>query len=172
MIHDLVNNKLFLSEFKSENITDEYISWLNDKELMKFSRQRFYHHTKSSCLNYFNSFKSTDNLFFSINTPQEKLIGTITAYVNIKENVADIGILIGNKDFKSEGYGLSAWCLFQEYLFNEKKIKKITAGTLSGNIGMIKIIEKSNMRFKFKTEIEQIVDNQYYNELYYEKFTL
>ena len=167
---ELANEKLYLSKFKRNNICDEYLSWLNDKRLMKYSRHRHSIHNYFSCLKYLGSFKNTDNLFLIINSPGNKMIGTMTAYIDIKKSIADIGILIGNISFNKKGYGLSAWCLLQDYLIKEKKINKITAGTLAENIGMIKIMEKSGMIFQYKSSVHSKIDKKFYNELYYAKF--
>ena len=165
----LINDKLYLSKFIKTDICDEYIGWLNDKKLMQYSRQRLYNHTKLSCFNYLKSFENTDNLFLKIYSLENQTIGTLTAYINKKASIADMGILIGNTLFNKKGYGLSAWCLLQEYLFNDLKINKITAGTLNGNIGMIKIMERSGMIFQYEGKTNKKTNEKSYSELYYEK---
>jgi RimJ/RimL family protein N-acetyltransferase len=43
------------------------------------------------------------------------------------------------------GLGLEAWMAIIKYLFEEKEMKKITAGTLTKNTAMLKIMKKSKM---------------------------
>jgi RimJ/RimL family protein N-acetyltransferase len=45
-----------------------------------------------------------------------------------------------------------------EILFQEKNIRKITAGTMSENIPMIKIFEKSGMKYEY-TKKDQFIHN-------------
>jgi [ribosomal protein S5]-alanine N-acetyltransferase len=164
------NEKLYISKFKLENISNSYISWLNDKYLMRFSNQRLKNHNVKTCIEYFESFKNSNNLFLGIFTNKSSMIGTLTVYFDDKQNIADIGILIGNKQYQSEGYGVSAWCLLQEYLFKKIKIKKVTAGTLSCNIAMKSIIENSNMKLEYKRAKQFEFDGKLYDKLYYVKY--
>ena len=44
-MNEIVTPRVTISLFSRENITQEYLSWLNDENLMKFSNQRFVHHS-------------------------------------------------------------------------------------------------------------------------------
>ena len=99
-----------------------------------------------SCYEYWKSFKGTPNNFWAIVLiNQEKHIGNITTYKDTFNNVVDISILIGERTMWGQGYGFEAWQAMCSYLFREEKVRKITAGTLSINKAMIKIMKKSNM---------------------------
>ena len=63
--------RVTLKEFDESFITKEYVSWLNDPELMKYSEQRHLTHTIESCKAYFESFKGTDNLLYAILEPND-----------------------------------------------------------------------------------------------------
>jgi RimJ/RimL family protein N-acetyltransferase len=130
-----------------EHLTEKYVNWLSDPEVMRYSDQRFKKHTLESCRNYMNSFKGTPNGFWAIVANDRNLghIGNLTTYVNTVHSVADIGILIGEKRVWGQGYGTEAWIAMCDYLFEITKIRKITVGTLSVNIPMLKIIQKSGM---------------------------
>ena len=65
-------NKVQLESFTEHDINSEYIAWLNDKSVTKFSNQRFLKHTKKSCLEYCESFEGTKNLFFKVILSGEK----------------------------------------------------------------------------------------------------
>ena len=58
-------NKVQLESFTEHDINSEYIAWLNDKSVTKFSNQRFLKHTKKSCLEYCESFEGTKNLLLT-----------------------------------------------------------------------------------------------------------
>ena len=36
-----------------KHLTPKYLSWMNDKSLLKYSEQRHYKNTRTNCLNYF-----------------------------------------------------------------------------------------------------------------------
>lgn len=127
-----------LRRFMPEHITSDYLSWLNNKELMKYSRQRFNTHTAETSLAYLRSFDDTPNYFWAVFAERE-MIGTANAY--IKDGVADVGILIGQC---GKGYGHETWLRILKCL-SEMGLKKITAGTHKENIPMIKIMQDSGM---------------------------
>jgi [ribosomal protein S5]-alanine N-acetyltransferase len=138
-----------LESFTKYNITDEYISWLNDSVVFKYSNQRFFTHDLLSCKKYLKSFKDTQNLFLIIKVKKTSVfIGTLTVYLDLDHGVADIGIMIGNRDEWGKGYGQDAWDSILFWLLNNQKVRKITAGTLSCNIAMRNIIERSGMKIE------------------------
>ncbi len=140
------SEKLYLKPFEESFITPEYIGWLNNKEIMRYSKQRFRKHTSESCRIYFQSFKESPHCFYRImRRSDDRLIGTLTAYINPEDQVADIGILIGAADAKSQGYGSEAWALWINFLFEKKNLRKITAGTLANHSAMKRIFEKAHM---------------------------
>ena len=55
-----------LQKFTAENLTNEYISWLNDPLVVRYSNQRFRQHNQEICRAYFNSFENSDHIFIAI----------------------------------------------------------------------------------------------------------
>jgi len=160
-----------LSLFTENDITQDYIAWLNDSSVMQFSNQRFAKHDLITCQNYLSSFKNTDNLFILIKTKKEnKAIGTMTAYVNTHHGVVDFGILIGDIAQWGKGYGQDAWNTFTSWALEIDGVRKITAGTLSCNFGMLKLIERSGMSLEATKKKQEVVDNKAVDALYFCKF--
>jgi RimJ/RimL family protein N-acetyltransferase len=94
-----------------------------------------------------NSFENSPNYFWAVIVDQnEKHIGNMNAYVDEQDLTGDIGILIGEKEYWGKGYGLEAYQIAMEYLFNEVGLRKITAGTMEPNIGMLRIMERLKMK--------------------------
>tara|TARA_B100001250_G_C19808350_1_gene794507 strand:- start:2809 stop:3309 length:501 start_codon:yes stop_codon:yes gene_type:complete len=136
-----------LKTFNSSFITEEYVNWLNNPELMKYSENRHKKHTFKSCREYYKTFHNSTNLLYAIiDSDFNKHVGNINAYIDIDNGIADIGILVGKT---KKGYGYLAWVKMIEILFKKKNIRKITAGTMSGNIPMLKIFEKSGMVYEY-----------------------
>jgi ribosomal-protein-alanine N-acetyltransferase len=142
----LVGRKVYLRPFKKKDITPEYISWLNDPEVVRHSNQRFITHSESSCQAYLESFENGPNLFLSVRTQLDDLaIGTMTAYIAPQHGTVDIGILIGRKSVWGQGVGQDAWDTLITWFIEKYHIRKVTAGTLSSNKAMIRIMERSGM---------------------------
>jgi ribosomal-protein-alanine N-acetyltransferase len=164
-------NITILESFQESDISDEYISWLNDKKIVRYSNQRFIHHNLKTSKNFLDSFKNSPNYFFKISDKKTlQPIGTTTLYVNPNHGTADIGILIGDIDYWNGGYGSDAWNSLIRWAFCHLSIRKITAGTLSSNIGMQKVMEKSGMTLEGRKIRQEIVEGIEEDILYYSKF--
>ena len=157
-----ISNKFVsLVKFCDHHITSEYISWLNDEEIVKHSNQRFFKHDAHSSATYLSSFTNTSNLFLAvINQSSNKMIGTMTAYIDENHNTADLGILIGEKSTWGNGFGFYSWSLLLEWLLEHQKIRKVTAGTNSENIGMLKIFQKSNMSHECTRKAQELINGK------------
>jgi RimJ/RimL family protein N-acetyltransferase len=141
-----INTKdLIIRNFKLEDINKSYIKWLNDKELFKYSINKFRNFKKKDCYTFLKNFTSSNNLFLSIKNKKLELLGTITCYFSNYNKICDIGILIGNNKYRSKGFGYKAWSEVMNFLKKNYKIKKISAGTVAKNISMIRIFKKSGM---------------------------
>ena len=167
----LKGEKVFLKPFTASDITADYISWLNDSEVVRFSNQRFLKHDQESSSRYLASFEGTDNLFISIRClSDDRPVGTMTAYVSRRHGTVDVGILIGDKAVWGTGYGQDAWNTLTNWLLQRDDIRKLTAGTLACNHGMIKLMERSGMHQEATRKQQEIVDGQAVDILYYAKF--
>lgn len=139
--------RLSIIPFSEENLTLQYVSWLNDPEVVRYSDQRFHVHTLDTCREYWQSFVGTPNYFWAIIEHVNKLghIGNMNAYVDIRHSVADVGILIGERCTWGKGYGAEAWIAVCDYLLREAGTRKVTAGTLAVNAGMLGIMRSTSM---------------------------
>jgi len=150
---------IVLAPFCRSDLVGTYVSWLNDSVVMRFSNQRFRHHTEETCLRYLQSFSGTRNLFLSIKLgAQGRMIGTMTAYIAPPHGTADMGLMIGDRPEWGKGYGLSAWALLMEHLFSEERLRKITGGALDCNVPMIRIMEKTGMHLEAVRVRQELVD--------------
>lgn len=132
-----------LKTFDVTHLTSSYVEWLNDAQLMKYSNQRFRQHTIESCQAYLSSFNGTDNLFLAM-FHEQKMIGTMTAYISKNHQTADMGILIGAQG-QLKGLGKDAWATLMQYLLSIG-MRKVTGGTLRCNSAMMRIMETSGMQ--------------------------
>jgi RimJ/RimL family protein N-acetyltransferase len=114
--------------------------------VVRYSEQRHRIHTVETCLDYAKSFRGTSNLFLAITVPgsNPKFIGTMTAYIDSANLVADMGILIGARQASGHGYATEAWTAVCRALF-ATGIRKVTAGTLEVNAPMIRLMRRVGM---------------------------
>ena len=172
MDYNLKTNRLEIRTFKESDISEEYLSWLNDQEVTRYSNQRFYEHDRKSCSQYQQSFKATSNSFLIlVHKNDMRPIGTITIYRNLNHGTGDIGMMIGDKNYWRKGFGMEAWSAVLDSLLKEKGIRKVTGGTVRPNKGMIKIMEKSGMKLEAVRKNQEIVEGRSVDILHYAIFT-
>jgi ribosomal-protein-alanine N-acetyltransferase len=151
--------RLTIIPFHRRFITSRYINWLNDPDVTRFSNQSSQIHTKDSCIDYLDSHHNSGNMFWAIIEVREGYghIGNINAIVDKKFQVADLGILIGEKQLWGKGYGLEAWLLAVDYVFSNTSVSKITGGTPLNNKAMISIFRKAGMREQTPAIVQDMV---------------
>lgn len=163
--------KVIVRLFQEEDITDRYVSWLNDKDVNRFSNQRFREHSRASCLQYWKTFENASALFLAIlSSTDGSMIGTMTVYFNMHHAVADMGIMIGAKEVWGTGVGRDAWAAVMNLLSRAQGLRKITGGTLACNQGMRKIMLATDMLEDGVRRGQEMVDGQPIDILYYAKF--
>jgi [ribosomal protein S5]-alanine N-acetyltransferase len=143
----LATRRLVLEPFAERHLSDIYVGWLQDPRVVQFSDQRFRRHTLDSCREYARSFDSGPNYFWAIllRGDPSRHIGTMTAYVDEPHRVADIGILMGDTSTWGRGFASEAFVAACDYLFRKTTMRKITAGTIEPNAGMIGVMKKAGM---------------------------
>jgi RimJ/RimL family protein N-acetyltransferase len=137
---------LSLRNFRVSDINKAYLSWLNNKELMRYSRHSKILYNREKALNFFKKIKEENNFFFLIclnHKNKKKKIGTLIGYTDKKNKSCNLGILISEQ---GKGYGKKAYKLAINYIF-KNGYKTIIGGSLSSNIAMIKIFKSSGMKF-------------------------
>jgi RimJ/RimL family protein N-acetyltransferase len=167
----LTTARLVLAPFTAADISPRYIGWLNDLEVVRYSNQRFRRHDVHSSEAYLRSFASGPNQFWSIRLASDgKMIGTLTAYIAPQHGTADVGLMIGERNVWGHGYGLEAWQRLLDHLFSEHALRKVTAGAASGNVGMIRIMERAGMQHEATRRRQEIIDDELQDIVYFAKF--
>ena len=142
----LASDRLTYKKFDDSLLNDQYISWLNDKQVVKYSEQRHHKHTYKSCRAYFDSFSNSPNLFIAICLKSGEHIGNLSATVNTHNKLVDLAIMIGNRKYWGHGYGCEAFKVFVDYFLESGIARKVIAGTMEKNISMLKTLEKCGMQ--------------------------
>jgi ribosomal-protein-alanine N-acetyltransferase len=152
------DGSLNIRPITEDDITPNYVDWLNDQSLMRYSNQRFINHTLATSLSYLATFTKTDNLFLAICDAGDQMVGTMTAYRNMNHRTVDLGILIG-REFTGKGFGKVAWEIMISYFTNDGVTRKITAGCVSPNQAMIKLAEGCGMVLEGRRVDQEVCAN-------------
>jgi len=135
-IVDEKGNKVRIREKREEDIRNEY-SWRVDSELsrldatrpMTMSYEDFFRYSREEM--QFPNYRSKR---LAVETLEGIHIGNIMYYdLNMRSRQAELGIMIGNKEYWSSGYGTDTVNTLLRHLFTVLELDKVYLHTLSWN---------------------------------------
>lgn len=167
----LAGDRVLVRPFTGGDISEAYLGWLRDPEVVRFSSQRLHVHTLQSCQDYLATFTESSNHFLAIcDQKTGSMLGTLTVYCSVPHGTADIGIMIGERNVWGKGIGAEAFCLVLSALKASGAIRKVTAGTLAVNQGMVRIMEKAGMRHEATRRAQELLEGAPVDVVYYATF--
>lgn len=138
--------RIYLRRLVLADVTPRYCRWLNDPEVNRYLESRFRRHTLRSLeRDVQGMLADARNVFFAIVLRDgDRHIGNIKLGPILKEHrLADMGILIGEKDCWGQGYAAEAIQLLVGYSFQVLRLHKVTAGCYASNQGSLKAFLKA-----------------------------
>jgi len=156
-----------------KDINQKYKSWMNDREVHKYSAQRLVNHTLNSIKNYVKKVNNSKNEFlfgiFIKNKSKFNHIGNIKiGPINYFYKTAYISYFIGEKDLWKKGLGAKA---IKEIIkiAKKKNIKKLKAGFVKINPASKRVLEKNGFKREGVLKSEEEHDKKRYDAYIYGK---
>jgi RimJ/RimL family protein N-acetyltransferase len=127
---------IYIKELQEKDVSEDYFNWINDKNVNSYLESRFSHLTIDDLKIFVSkNYESKNNYLFGI-YQEDKHIGNIKiGNINFHHKFADIGIVVGGKDYRGRGIGSKAVDLALKFSFDKLDLNKIISGTYSNNIG-------------------------------------
>lgn len=143
----LKGERYYLKTLLPEDVSDKYVSWLNDPEVNRFLEVRFTVSNIENTRQWVSNFDNDNNYLFGIYTMDgDEHIGTITLHINPIHKTAEWGYLIGEKEYWGKGASIEAISLLFDYAFDELGIRKICGGAYINNIFSIINFKKLGLK--------------------------
>jgi len=129
----LIGERIYLSPQNNEEI-EKFTEWLNDFETTDYIGRSSYITTLEGEKKYFEENLNKNYNFFIITLKEDKLIGIVGLenYDSINRT-ATLGIFIGDKDYRNEGYGTEAFSARIKYAFDVLGLRRIENGYFVNN---------------------------------------
>jgi len=170
-IERLVGPRVEVRPFAAEDLTPDYVGWLNDAEVVRYSNQRFRRHTAESCRAFFEGFTDSASQFLSLRLREgDRAVGTMTVYHVPSHNTADVGIMLGDRAQWGKGIGQEAWSLVIDWLAGEGRVRKVTAGTLRCNRAMLTLMQRAGMHEEAVRKAQELVNGLPEDMIHYARF--
>jgi len=141
----IIGSKIKLRDKRLADALDDYI-WRTDPELAWLDAAPLLTTTFSTYLSDYADelrYPSPARHRFAVETLEGKHIGNCS-YYNIDETKAEaeLGIMIGNRDYWDMGYGTDTVTTLISYIFHQTNLKRIYLKTLDSNIRAQKCFKK------------------------------
>lgn len=144
--HFIDGERLYLREVCTTDVAEGYYRWLSDSEVNRYLESRFYPHSVEQLMEYVKAMQAsrTDVFLAMIDKASERHIGNIKlGTISWIHRTADIGLVIGEKEFWGRGYATEAIRMLTEYAFKTLNLRKVWAGAYAGNVGSIQAFIKA-----------------------------
>lgn len=153
----IYGERIYLRRLTEEDVTQNYVNWLNNPEINKYLECRFTHHTIEETKTFVKSVTNECNYQFGIflNDTNEHIGNIKIGCINFIHKFADIGYIIGERKYWGKGYATEAIRLATNFAFDVLKLHKLWGGTYSCNMGSLRAVEKNGY------QQEGIKRNQY-----------
>ena len=128
---------------------DEIMKWVNDPEvidnlLMRYPVSR---HLEEKWLEKALDTSDMRNKAFSIETKDGVYLGGIGLHkINWENRSAEVGIVIGKKEYWGKGYGTDAMLAILEFAFNHMNLHRVYLEVYDFNVRGIKSYEKCGFK--------------------------
>lgn len=141
----LYGERIYLRRLTEEDATQEYVDWMNDPEVNQYLESRFTTQTIESIRAFISSVTNDRNYQFGIFLKDtDKHIGNIKiGGINPHHNYADIGFLVGDKDYWGKGIATEAIGVATAFAFKKLKLHRLWGGVYAPNIGSLKAFLKN-----------------------------
>ena len=161
---DIATARLML--VSTYRVVEKHLEWLNDKELMKWSEQRYRTHTIATQRDFLDQAMATGNplvwdIRFTATTPARpgQSIGSLHAYCDERHSRVDLGIMLG-PHYHGDGYAAEAWSAVCNYLATKHGMRKFEAGFVDGNLPILKMLIRLGWRSECRREDHFIIDGE------------
>lgn len=145
LLGSLQGKRIYLRKVSPNDVNAAYYRWMNDPIINRFLESRFSPHSMETLREYVvNKLGDNLNAFFAIVLKDgDRHVGNIKlGPIDPNHRLADIGILIGEKDCWGKGYASEAISLIVAYAFNTLDLHKVTAGCYAPNKGAIRAFKR------------------------------
>ena len=138
------SSDLILKILRPEDITDDYIAWMNDKHIVQFTDQSQIIHSKETVTSFVKSmFISQENFLFGIFYHNLHIGNIKLGPVSFFHQKGDISYIIGNKSFWGKGIATIVIKEVVFFAFHTLRLHKLYASVYENNTGSSKVLLKN-----------------------------
>lgn len=159
-----------IKELLPKQVTSEYVSWLKDPEITKYSDLQYLDINIEKQVDYVKSMNmSENNILFGIFFSKKHIGNVLLKSINLNHHRAEISYLIGCRSLWGKGIASYAISFVCEYAKSEIKLHRLFAGVAQHNKASQKTLLKNGFILEGKRKNHLKFNDSFVNQLDYGK---
>ena len=159
----IVGDRIYLSPRNSEDV-EIFTEWLNDFETTDYIGKSGQLVSLESEREFLEEHCNEEASFVIVTLDGDKMIGTISLEkINHLHRRATLGVFIGDKEYRNNGYGSEAIRLILDYGFNYLNLNNIELNYLEFNERAKKCYEKIGFKGSGRRRKSEFVGGKFYD---------
>ncbi|MQF70519.1 GNAT family N-acetyltransferase [SAR202 cluster bacterium AD-812-D07_MRT_10900m] len=143
---DVNPDQVALSPLVPDDVTEQYVSWLNDPQVNRFLEARHAApHTVQSTRKFVESCIQAGRIHWGIFVDNEH-VGTVTATVDWHNKRAEVSNVVGVARFRGSQVAKLSLGGALDYMFGELNLNRVDAGVYANHIGGISLLASLGFR--------------------------
>jgi len=161
-----------LETFLPRHITDEYLGWLNDPVVMRYTEARRMHHTRESAKAYVEAALASDRAqLWRILVESGHHVGNVRlSEIDRHHRRSEIALVIGDRDYWGKGVATAAIDLASREGFETFALHKIVAVLYASNDVSQRAFEKAGYRVEASLADHFLSEERYVDALFMVRF--
>lgn len=161
----LVGERIYLSPRSNED-AEIFTEWLNDFQVTDYIGRSAQLMSLEEEKKYLETNINAEASFVIVTLDEDKMIGTVSIEnINHTDRIGTLGIFIGDKDYRSKGYGAEAINLILDYGFNYLNLHNIKLDVFGFNERAIKCYKKCGFKECGRRRECKFVNGKYYDSI-------
>ena len=161
----LIGDRIYLSPRNSEDV-EKFTEWLNDFETTDYTGRSAIVTTLEGDRKYLEENSNPEATFVIVTLEDDKMIGTVSLeHIDWINRTATLGIFIGDKEFRSKGYGTESIRLILEYGFKYMNLYNIKLDLMEFNERALKCYKKCGFKEYGRRRKCKFINGKYYDSI-------
>ncbi len=155
---------VYLRKIVLFDVNANYHRWINDPEVVKYLEIRHTRRSLKDLREYVAGvIERKEDAFFAICLNETgRHIGNIKlGPINKTHGFANVGFLIGEREFWGKGIATEAVGLICRYAFETLKLRKVLAGCYEKNLASLRVFKKAGFKKEGAQEAQWLCDDKY-----------
>ena len=163
---------IYFREPRLSDLNFNWYNWLNDNEVTRFQNKGIFPNSIEKQTSYFNYItNSSKDVLFSIIEKENNIhIGCVGLHkIDWISRSAELGIIIGEKDYWGKKFGSQSWKMISDYGFKSLNLHRISSIIIENNKSSEKCAINSGYKKEGKMRDYLYKNGKYLNAIIYSK---